>query len=289
MPACARALIVELPHGLFDARGVCHRHAVLRAVSGHEELMFADAELGPRAVSDLLAAVIERLGDYERVDDALTAALTRGDRQVLVLQLRAGLYGDRLSLVVRCPNPACAALSDVDLGIAEMLPAPAPVRPWLECDTPSGRAQIREPTGDDDGVVACHGGDRAGRAALLWSRLVVLDGHPLDPDRWPALPAPTRQAIALRLAEGSRAPELVFLARCPTCRAGIEIVIDPFALLARELRAGGERLLAEVHALAFHYHWPESEILALPRPRRWRYLELLTRELEGRPVLDGWS
>jgi hypothetical protein len=49
------------------------------------------------------------------------------------------------------------------------------------------------------------------------------------------------------------------------------------------------RLEAEVHCLAFHYHWPEADILALPRPRRWRYLELVRRELEGSPLLDGWS
>jgi hypothetical protein len=278
---------VELPHGLFDDAGTCHRAAVLRPLTGHEELLLADAAAGPDAMSDLLAAVIERLGDYDRVDGALAAELTRGDRQVLVLHLRAGLYGDRLSVVVRCPSPACGALSDVDLRIAGMLPAPAAPRPWIECDTPSGRAQVREPTGADDAVVGRHAGARAAKSALLWSRLVVLDGTPLTDEQWPALPAPTRQAIAIALAVDSRAPELVFLARCPTCRAGIEMVIDPFALLARELRMGGDRLLAEVHALAFHYHWPESEILALPRPRRWRYLELLSRELDGRPVLGA--
>ncbi len=278
---------VELPHGLFDDAGTCHRDAVLRPLTGHGELMLADAAAGPDAMSDLLAGVIERLGDYDRVDGALAAELTRGDRQVLVLHLRAGLYGDRLSLVVRCPSPACGALSDVDLGIAGMLPAPAPPRPWIECDTPGGRAQVREPTGADDAVVERHAGARAAKSALLWSRLVVLDGRPLTDEQWPSLPAATRQAIAIALAADSRAPELVFLARCPTCRAGIEMVIDPFALLARELRLGGDRLLAEVHALAFHYHWPESEILALPRPRRWRYLELLGRELDGRPVLGA--
>lgn len=285
----AHALAVALPHGLFDEDGVCHRDAVLRAVSGHEELMLADADAGPRAVNDLLAAVIERLGGYDRVDDALAAALTRGDRQTLVLHLRASLYGDRIPLVVRCPNPACAALSDVDLRTSEMLPGPAPPRPWLECDTPSGRAQIREATGADDDIVAAHPGSRAERVALLWSRLVLLDHRPLASDEWPGLPAMTRHTMALALAEGSRAPELVFLTRCPTCRAVIEIALDPCALLARELRVGGDRLLAEVHALAFHYHWPESEILALPRPRRWRYLELLGRELEGRPILEGGS
>jgi len=279
-----RAVIVELPHGLFDADGVCHREAVLRAMTGNEELMLSDAETtGGRAVSDLLVSVLERLGDYERIDAELVRALTRGDRQALVLHLRAGLYGDRISLVVRCPNPACSALSDVDLRVSELLPARAEPRPTLTCETAHGTAIIHEPTGADDDAIS-DGETRAERAAALWSRIVELDGKRLTPTEWMALPAATRHPIALALADGARVPELSFLARCPTCAGHLEIAIDPFAMLARELRLGGDRLFAEVHALAFHYHWPESEILALPRPRRWRYLELLGRELEGRPL-----
>ncbi len=288
--ALFQALTLELPHGLFDEDGVCHRDAVLRAVTGNEELMMGEAGGDPRAVSSLLASVLERLGGYERVDLALTAALTRGDRQVLALHLRADLYGDRLALLVRCPNVDCRQLADVDLRISEMFPVAATPRAWLECDTPSGAAEIREPTGADDEQIAAHPGSRASRVALLWSRLVVLDGRPLGAEEWPALPVATRHAIALALAQGTRRPDLAFVSRCPMCDAGLEFVIDPFALLARDLRGNGERLLAEVHALAFHYHWHETEILKLPRTRRWRYIELISRELGGRPLLDaGWS
>jgi hypothetical protein len=286
----ARGLTVELPHGLFDEDGVCHRSAVLRSVTGHEELSLAQGQGDSRAVSELLAGVLDRLGEYDRVDPGLAAELTRGDRQALVLHLRADLFGDRVALLVRCPSPACRQVADVDLRISEILPGTAEPRPWLSCDTQSGPAQVREATGADDDLVAAYAGSRAQRVALLWSRLVVLDGRPLAPDQWPTLPTATRHAIALTLADGARSPDLAFVSRCPSCRAGLEFVIDPFALLARELRSNGDRLLAEVHALAFHYHWPEREILDLPRSRRWRYLELIGRELGGRPLLDGgWS
>jgi hypothetical protein len=288
----AQAHTVDLPHGLFDEDGVCHRTAVLRPVTGREEMLLAEAEAGaaPRALSELLAGVIDQLGEYDAVDLELAAALTRGDRQFLALHLRAALYGDRIPLIVRCASPACRELSDVDVRISEIAPeGTLPPRPAIECETPDGRAQVREPTGADDDAVGARGGTRGERVAHLWSRLVVLGGQPLTPGDWSGLPAATRHTIALALADGTRAPELVFLARCPSCAAGLEIVLDPFALLARELRLGGDRLLGEIHALAYHYHWPESEILALPRTRRWRYLQLIGRELEGRPLLDAWS
>jgi hypothetical protein len=39
------------------------------------------------------------------------------------------------------------------------------------------------------------------------------------------------------------------------------------------------RLYEEVHVLATHYHWSESDILALPRRKRLRYLDLIARQL----------
>ena len=70
-----------------------------------------------------------------------------------------------------------------------------------------------------------------------------------------------------------------------SCSAWFELELGPADLLAWELGLGSDRLFAEVHLLAFSYHWSEEAILALPRERRWRYLELLRRQGEGRPLL----
>jgi hypothetical protein len=277
-----------LPHGLYDEDGVCHRDAVLRPLTGREEAALGGGE----TASAILAACIERIGGYDEVDPAMAAALTRGDRAHLLLQLRAAMFGDRLSLVVPCPSPVCSALADMDLSIAEI----APGRNWgarevIEADTPDGPVRLREPTFADDEIVAAAGGDRRARSALLWSRLVVdLAGRgPIAPEQWEALPAPTRHAIARCLAEASSAPDLVFVARCPSCAALLEVELDPLALLADELRLGADRLVVEIHCLAFHYHWSEAEILALPRARRWRYLDLVRRQVEGQPLIEAWS
>jgi hypothetical protein len=280
-----------LPHGLYDESGQCHREAELRPLSGEQELMLTSA--GERAdspsVSRLLATCVSRIGGYREIDAEHTAALTRGDRQHLLLWLRRSLFGDRIALVVKCPNPTCGALADLDARVESVAPErPAGAPETFSVETEAGRARLREPTGADDAAVAQSQLDRAARAALLWSRLVVdLDGRALSPADWSALPQPVRHAIALALAENSSAPDLAFLSRCPTCRAWLELELNPLSVLARELRVGAERLLAEVHSLAFHYHWSEEEILKLPRARRWRYLELVRRELEGRPLVEG--
>ncbi len=43
---------------------------------------------------------------------------------------------------------------------------------------------------------------------------------------------------------------------------------------------GMDGLLEEVHHLAYHYHWAEREILAMPRSKRRQYLSLLAIKLE---------
>jgi hypothetical protein len=283
---------VTLPHGLWDEGGACHRRATLRALSGREELMLGSSpELDPAAASALLATCLRRVGGYDRVDASLAAALTRDDRSFLALRLRAQLYGDRLSIIARCPSPRCGQQADMDLRISELAPEPAddaaPPPDAVSVDTPSGRATVRHPTGEDDAAVHAAAAPARERAALLWARLAELDGQPLSAAAWSALPGPTRGAVALALAEARRLPDLSFVARCPACRAWLELTIDPFALLARELATRTDRLMAEVHCFAFHYGWSEAEALALPRPRRWRYLELMRRELDGRPLLDA--
>ncbi len=280
-----------LPHGLYDEGGQCHREAVLRPLSGDQELILGGAgdRLDSSSVSELLATCVERIGGYGEIDAEHTAALTRGDRHHLLLALRRSLFGDRIPLVIKCPSASCGALADLDVRVSDVAPdreQPAPE--VIAVATERGQARLREPTGADDAHVAQSPGDRAARAALLWSRIVVdLDGRALSAAEWGELPQSVRHAIALALDEHSSAPDLTFLSRCPTCEAWLELQLNPVSVLARELRVGAERLLAEVHSLAFHYHWSEQEILALPRARRWRYLELVRRELEGRPLVEG--
>lgn len=277
------ALTVTLPRGLFDSEGGRHRDAVLTPVTGHVEAGLAEArELDPASVSRLLAGAIARIGGYEPILPAHAAALSRGDRELVLLHLRRALFGDRLALVVACPNPGCRQEADLALTIAQLCPAAdRAADETFAVDTPAGTATLREPTGGDDDAV--HGLDRDTASAALWSRLVVdLAGHgPITAAQWTELDLPTRHALALALADAHSGPTLAFVAPCPSCRAWMEIELDPAVLLAAELGVAGDRLFAEVHTLAYFYHWSEHEILSLPRQRRWRYLELVHRQVAG--------
>ena len=40
-------------------------------------------------------------------------------------------------------------------------------------------------------------------------------------------------------------------------------------------------LYREVHYLAYHYHWSESEIMAMTRDKRHTYIDVLADEIDG--------
>ncbi len=282
---------VALGRGLFDPEGRNHRTAWLRPLTGVHEAMVgsAAAASGPSTTTTLLASSVEAIGAYKPVEAAHVAALSRGDRQRLMLALRAQLFGESLSLVVRCPVPSCGEAADVELSIDELAPEPVTPSPEvIHCEVDGQEIVLREPTGHDDEVLTATGRDRAELSARLWARLVLSigDREGIDPAGWQALAPELRQGIALALAEHGSELDLRFVSRCPVCDGLLEFTVDPFELLRRELAAGTDRLAAEVHSLAFYYHWSEADILALPRTSRWTYIDLVRRQLEGQPLVD---
>jgi hypothetical protein len=70
-------------------------------------------------------------------------------------------------------------------------------------------------------------------------------------------------------------------ATCPECGAGFSTSIDVPYLALSEMNINDAELDWEIHYLAWHYHWPESEILSLTPARRRRYISQVQRELEG--------
>lgn len=65
---------------------------------------------------------------------------------------------------------------------------------------------------------------------------------------------------------------------CPVCEQKHDYYIDFGEICLQKLRDAQSRLIELVHILAFHYHWNEQEIFALPSWRIERHLRLIERE-----------
>ena len=267
-----------LPRGIYSG-ATCYRAAVLRPLTGRQEAMISARPPDARAVSHILADRLVRVGGVEELSARRILLMTRGDRAHMLLCLRAAVLGDDLRLTLTCPNPTCRTPIPIALSINALCTVSATIaQAQIRIKTPSGVALIREPTGEDDAILEEAVADRD---ALLWSRLLLRlgDRSGLLAADWRALPAGVRHAIALGLARHHRGPLLSGSVQCSACAAWQEWRIDPAALLSAEMRAGASRIVDEIHALAWHYHWSEESILDMPRQRRWRYLKLLTETM----------
>src|SRR4051812_8585012 len=111
-----------VPGGVWiDAPGMPEpvRDLGLRPVNAEDEVSLLETAASPVAVraTALLARCLE---DGERI----AGALTIGDREALLLQLRRATFGERLDAIVRCPAGACGEPMELTLQVGDLLVPP---------------------------------------------------------------------------------------------------------------------------------------------------------------------
>lgn len=263
------AILGTLPGGL-PAEGGLRRDYAFRPADGALVLALSEvadaADSTPDAVSRALLAALARLGDAAplRADvDALCVA----DRQFLMraLDVHLGHAGGWFDAC--CGH--CAAHFDFRLDYAELpVKAAAPGFPYARVALGRRTLTLRVPTGADQ-IRVLREPPELRRDALLRMLEMRDAGTPS------ALPATLDEATVARCEAALEAlvPEAVggIAANCPECGQANTVRLDPYAVLGRSAAP----LLADVHLLAWHYHWREADILALPAARRAHYLRLI--------------
>lgn len=266
------AVEVMMPGGV-AVDGERRRDAALRPVAGADESFLLDADaLAPVERSTLLLSrCLVRLGPWEPPGEDRVRALGAGDREALLLQLRRLTLGDGLELVLSCP--ACEEALGLDLLVRDLLVPPyEDWAPEHSVAVAGVSISFRLPTGGDLEAAARVGAVDAGRGASL-----VLDRCVLGVDgAGPAGLAPAAvEAVAARMAQLDPQAEIVLEMPCAVCGHVFSVPLDAGALLARELADRADVLLHEIHLLALHYGWPESELLEMGTRRRRRYVAYL--------------
>ena len=282
----------ELPHGLW-IDGVCQRKAALRPLTGEDEqyLLEYGRRLWPAArVSALLARCLTSLGtlDLSHGDSLdMVRALTCGDREALLLRLRAATFGRTLISVLTCPH--CEEKMDLEVNIAELLVLPyAASRPAYEAALEDGQGSyqvtLRLPTGADREAVASlaqsdavAAGQRLLRRCLLTIAQDNQEPHAVTEET--SVPADVLTALPALLAQLDEQAEILLNVTCPECSQAFTALFDAAYYLFQEADSRSTYLYEEVHQLAFHYHWSEAEIMGMTAAKRQRYLNLLADAL----------
>jgi hypothetical protein len=195
-------------------------------------------------------------------------ALTIADFEALLLRVHQMVFGDRISSVLKCGAEGCGAPVDVSFAVESYLAHHRPRRPkgivdsekpgWFR--TPGGEVSYRLPLVGD--LLAC--ADPGGLAGLC-----------LDPQQ---IPASLLRRVEKAMEQQAPSLSSDMEGRCPECGKALHFFFDVAGFVLGELRGQAGFIYQDTHLLAFHYHWSESRILAMPRNRRLQYVEMIRGE-----------
>jgi len=188
-------------------------------------------------------------------------AMPLGERNTLLLELRAATLGRRMEAFAECP--ACGALLEFNLDVMELERQLRAQLAEVEVDSADGSARAAN-TGD---LIAARGAesDEQARAILLARTVATSETEGSD-----------ASAAALeRLERINAAAEIRVELACAECPARSVMDLDIAQFLLREVASAARRLIAEIHELASAYGWSERAIANMSAWRRAAYLEML--------------
>jgi len=224
-----------------------------------------DLDFGDKDRPDLVTRLLAQCG--ERRDPAFWWSQPVSVRTAALLRLVAATeQADAFSFTARCAQASCGETFEFELPLHALVGGADDVGPIRMPLDGERWVTMRRPTGDDL---------RLWRAARPASRVeavrMMLDTLLLDGEVQPQDEA--------RLSESITAadPLIAFTVscHCPACGAANEVPIDLDAAALTRLGARQRALLREVHCLAWHYGWTESDVLAVPPARRAQYLAFI--------------
>lgn len=279
--------------------GVLHREAELIPLSGREEELLTGPSAAPPTtlVTEVLCRCVKRIGSIRPVAPEVARRLLIADRQYLLLKLREITFGDRIEGTLACPWPDCGAKVDIDFSTQDIpVKRSEKVAPFYRVElspeaAPEGSnserhpvVTFRLPNGEDQEVIGPElDRDPARALTHLFERCLQQadtgghhGGHSIE-----QLSSQARLEIERAMEAHAPHLELDMDLTCPECGRAFTAPFDLQDFFFGELSSRRDLLYRQVHYLAYHYHWSEQEILAMPREKRLDYIEILAEEIEA--------
>jgi len=202
------------------------------------------------------------------------AGFSVGRRDACLLGLRERTFGQQIAGLVNCQS--CGETLQLNFTTADLRAEPPVEAPGEVSLRVSGyEVQFRLPNSKDLMAVARVEDIRAKRQSLL--ERCVLSAAQDGEERCSAqLPLEVQQGVVEAMAENDPQADVKLALTCPGCKHQWEAAFDIASFFWRELNAWANRLLREVHTLAYAYGWYEADILAMNPNRRRLYIEMVS-------------
>jgi hypothetical protein len=219
---------------------------------------------GERAL-ELAALACPDLAEAER------GALTAGERDRALLDLREHLFGTTVDAVLSCEG--CGETLELAATIDELRTDGAGGHDGTRTLSQGGyELRLRQPTALDLAEIA--DGTLEEASADLLERCVLEASVGDRAVEARELPDHIVAAVDATLASADPQADLELAVECPSCGSASTTRFDIASFLWSEIERFALATLREVHVLASAYGWSEPQILALGSRRRL-YLELV--------------
>lgn len=185
-----------------------------------------------------------------------------------------------INVDLRCRNPECLEDLELAFSIQEIVGIQNPAEGYetVDVEIDDKHFSLRRPTGSDqlNWLTHSYADEITATRMVITSLLpddqqILFDHENNHTHEW-------LQTINQAMEEKDPLVSFHLKTCCPSCDKQYDYYIDFGEICLKKLRAAQDRLIEFVHSLAFHYHWNEQEVFALPPWRLERYLRLIERE-----------
>lgn len=241
----------------------------MRALSAQELLDVWEQGLGRPAherALRLLAACSDETAET-------LARLSIGRRDRALIELRASVFGARLTSLAACP--ACGERMEMEMEVGDLLVEQQDEQPAsLALRAGDYDVCFRLPNSNDLADLMAYE-DATGAARALFARCVISARSGDEEVPAAQLPSEVLEAVGERMGEADPQGDMRLALNCLACGHAWQESFDIGQFLWGELNAWAARTLGEVHRLAQAYGWREADILSMSPQRRRMYLEMV--------------
>lgn len=222
--------------------------------------LLIDFEQVPNRVIDAVLAACLSRADGSGISSADIASWHVAKRRQGLLAVAVATSGPRRILTTTCQAPACAALLDLEFDLSAFR------QDWRCEQVVFEHGRLRLPRPADLETLGSGAPEQLAR--------ILFDGVPPEREDWVA-------GAEAALSQADPLGDLELHAECVSCGAQIALPLMLEMYLLDELSRVVTGLLDQIHILAFAYHWPEADIIALPEARRRHYLARIQEAWAG--------
>ena len=197
-------------------------------------------------------------------------AITVGERDARLLQLRCGLFGSAMAACAQCEH--CGQSLEFSLDATQIAQTFVPASSAASAQIDDYEIEYALPTAGDLAELSTSGSATEAREALL-SRCVRSVTHHARALTWADLGESILDRLGDLMRQADPLAEIQLSLTCSHCGKTAKPLFDIVTYLCREIDVWAARIVDEVHAIAREYGWTEETILNLSPERRQLYME----------------